>query len=177
MLHASTRAAHAHWDSLRRASGLARREAIDPVRMREALADVFLLERADDGEVRFVLAGTRVCAVLGGEVKGTAFAARWDNPELVRASLSHAAAGGVEAGEALMRSRLGTRHLFELVLMPLSRRGIPGAAAMGVLAPAGAGGWDGQPIESIRLVWRRPLEEARRPVGRPTLRLIEGGAG
>lgn len=144
--------------------------------MRDALADVFLLERDEQGETRFVLAGTRVCAVLGREVRGTPFAPHWENPVLVRASLAHAAAGGVDAGEAMLASRHGTRHLFEFVLMPLSRRGIPGAAAMGILAPVGSVPWQGQPIETLSLVWRRPLEATARPVARPALRLIEGGA-
>ena len=63
-----------------RSAGTARRPSaadIDPAAIRHALGDTFMLAADFVDQLRFRLAGTRVCALFCREIKGEAFAALW----------------------------------------------------------------------------------------------------
>ena len=53
------------------------RADIDPTAIRHALGDTFMLAADFVDQLRFRLAGTRVCALFCREIKGEAFAALW----------------------------------------------------------------------------------------------------
>jgi len=53
------------------------RSEIDPAALKTVLPDLFILERGRDGIVRFRLAGTRICLILGREVRGREFSEAW----------------------------------------------------------------------------------------------------
>jgi len=154
MRHPSTRAAHAHWETLALSPGGARREAVDPVAMRHALRDVFIVEREPGREAVFAIGGTRICAVLGREVRGRGFVDAWGEPGMAASVLASVEAGSVVAGEALGEVPDGNGHAFEFVMMPLTWRGIPGAAVLGALAPVGPDAWAGQALSSVRMTRR-----------------------
>ena len=63
------------------------RAEIDPVAIRHALGDTFILAADFAGELRFRLAGTRICALFCRELKGEAFGALWG--EASRESIEH----------------------------------------------------------------------------------------
>ena len=49
------------------------RESIQPRKLGRHLSDLFFLEEDETGELLFRLAGTRVCALFGRELKTTRF--------------------------------------------------------------------------------------------------------
>ena len=67
MKHASTRAVFDYWNTRRGARPAPERADIDPVAIRHALGDTFMLAADFADELRFRLAGTRVCALFGRE--------------------------------------------------------------------------------------------------------------
>src|SRR5262245_27176033 len=77
MKHVSTRVLFAYWDGLRRERAAPERGEIEPGAIRHILADTFILDLAEPGSAVFRLAGTRLCALFGGEMKGQDFAALW----------------------------------------------------------------------------------------------------
>jgi hypothetical protein len=46
--------------------------------LKSELPDLFILEKGRDGHVAFRLAGTRVCVILGREMRGQAFKEVWE---------------------------------------------------------------------------------------------------
>jgi len=81
MKHASTRELFAYWNGRRGARVAPERAEIDPGAIRTALGDTFLLASAPDGGHTFRLAGTRVCALFGRELKGECFISLWEDAD------------------------------------------------------------------------------------------------
>ena len=77
MKHAATRMLFSYWDALRGERAAPDRGEIEPGEIRHILADTFILEN-EDGPARFRLAGTRLCALFGCELKNAPFSAIWD---------------------------------------------------------------------------------------------------
>ena len=80
MKNTSTRLVFEYWDALRGERSAPERGEIEPGALRHALADTFVLENEPIGPV-FRLAGTRLCALLGHELRGRAFTALWPDVE------------------------------------------------------------------------------------------------
>ena len=77
MKHAASRELYAYWDERRGQRPAPERADIEPGAIRAALSDTFILELdAADGH-SFRLAGTRVCALFGRELKGESFIDLW----------------------------------------------------------------------------------------------------
>ena len=141
MKHASTKTVFAHWNTRRGARPAPARAEIDPVAIRHALGDTFILAADFAGELRFRLAGTRICALFCRELKGEAFGALWG--ETSRESIEHlitvvnneniGAVAGVNG-----RTASGEEADLELLLLPLAHDGPARVRALGVLAPAAA---------------------------------------
>lgn len=62
-----------YWNRLRAARAAPARTEIEPSDIRHQLADTFILERDARGQSIFRLAGTRVCALYGRELKNFTF--------------------------------------------------------------------------------------------------------
>src|ERR1700730_13675156 len=77
MKHASSRAVFDYWTKQRGTRPAPERGDIDPTEIRYALSDTFMLAADFVDQLRFRLAGTRVCALFGREIKGEAFDALW----------------------------------------------------------------------------------------------------
>src|SRR5918998_5486764 len=77
MKHATTRMVFSYWDSLRGERAAPERGEIEPGAIRHALADTFILELAPDRTAAIRLAGTRLCALFGRELRGKPFANLW----------------------------------------------------------------------------------------------------
>jgi hypothetical protein len=162
MKNMSTRVVYGYWDRLRGIRAAPERSEIEPAEIREALADAFVLE-IEGGAPLFRLAGTRVSALFGRELKGVALPDLWsdaagqeDVRRLVEAVTSETA--GAVAGLVGETADGELLHL-ELLLLPLRHRGKTHARVMGALAPAASPAWLGlKPISrlrmiSVRMIW------------------------
>src|SRR5690606_8611699 len=66
-----------YWNRLRGGRTAPRRIEIEPADIKTLLADTFILERDARGRTVFRLAGTRLCATYGKELKGHSFPSLW----------------------------------------------------------------------------------------------------
>jgi len=78
MKHPSSREYFAYWDDKRGAALAPDRSDIEPSALRDLLADIFVLSYDREAGFPFRVAGTRVCALFGRDVKDTSFAALFD---------------------------------------------------------------------------------------------------
>lgn len=188
MKNPSTRLVFDYWDTLRGERSAPERGEIEPGALRHALADTFVLENEPIGPV-FRLAGTRLCALFGNELRSRPFAALWPDVEaqgdmrrLVQTVMDETA--GAVAGLAAETQSGASVHL-ELLLLPLRYRGRTHARVLGALSPALTPDWlgldtlDSMRTISLRMIWpdaqaRRPAEAAI-PEARPKLMLLPGG--
>jgi len=159
MKHAASRDLYTYWNKLRGLRAAPERHEIDPGAIRGALGDTLILAYEPGADAVFRLAGTRVCALFGHELKGSAFRPLWSErswPELATL-LDHAAAEslGFIAGVTGELAD-GTTVALELLILPLMQRGAPDGRLIGVLAPALPPTWLGIfPVRSLALgSWR-----------------------
>lgn len=78
MRHKTTESVFHYFNELRADRSAPMRNEIDPAALKTVLPDLFILEKSRDGTVRFRLAGTRVCLILGRELRDRAFTDIWD---------------------------------------------------------------------------------------------------
>lgn len=78
MQHKTTETVFNYFNALRAERSAPLRNEIDPAALKSVLPDIFLLEKKRDGVVRFRLAGTRICLILGRELRDRAFTEIWD---------------------------------------------------------------------------------------------------
>jgi hypothetical protein len=78
MQHRTTETVFSYFNALRAGRAAPLRSEIDPAALKSVLPDLFILEKGRDGIVRFRLAGTRVCVILGREMRDRPFADIWD---------------------------------------------------------------------------------------------------
>lgn len=155
MKHASTRALFNYWNKRRGARPAPERADIDPVGLRRELGDVFMLAADFVDNLRFRLAGTRVCALFGREIKGEAFPALWDEASRktineVLAVLTNERIGAVAGLTG--RTADGAEIDLELILLPLAHAGHARIRAIGALVPLAPPYWLGEkPLTELRL--------------------------
>ena len=138
MKHPSSRAFYAYWDDKRGFARAPDRSELEPGPVRELLGDIFVLSYDPEGGFPFRVAGTRVCALLGRDVKGQSFPAlfaaesRREMADLlgVVADEVHAVVAGVTA-----RTADGARVDMELLLLPFNARAHAPLSLTGLLAP------------------------------------------
>ncbi|GJD49959.1 hypothetical protein OPKNFCMD_2695 [Methylobacterium crusticola] len=168
MKHPTSRMLHAYWNGLRGARAAPERGEIEPGEIRHVLADSLILE-IDPGQrgATVRLAGTRLCALFGGELKGLAFAGLWgDAPaadpwRLIEVVIQETV--GVVVGLVGVTDEGETLDL-ELLLLPLRHRGKTQSRVIGALSPAIIPTWLGlRPITAVRTVSLRILTAAEPP--------------
>jgi hypothetical protein len=168
MKHAASRALFAHWNERRGVRALPERGDIEPAAIRAALGDTFILGAEPGEDLRFRLAGTRVCALFGRELKDEFFAALWDAGHQAAMRRLLATVGeeevGVVAG-ARGRTPEGFSCDLELLLLPLRHRGRSGRRMLGALAPLAVPVWLGASrLDPLSLGSLRYLAEALQPL-------------
>lgn len=155
MKHPSTRAVFEYWDRKRGVRPAPARADIDPAEIRNALGDTFMLSADFADQLRFRLAGTRVCALFTREIKGEAFTALWDETtrqsiDDVLAGVTHESAGAIAGITASTED--GSKADLELLLLPLTHVGHARVRALGVLAPMVTPYWIGaRPVTELAL--------------------------
>ena len=155
MKHQSARAVFDYWNKKRGTRPAPERADIDPTEIRHALSDTFMLAADFVDQLRFRLAGTRVCALFGREIKGEAFAALWSETSRqsiddLLAIVTNESTGAVAGLTA--RTEDGAETDLELLLLPLAHVGYARIRALGVLAPIIPPYWIGaKPVAELTL--------------------------
>jgi hypothetical protein len=138
MKHPSSRAFFAYWDGKRGDARAPDRSEIEPACLREQLADIFVLSYDAAAGYPFRVAGTRVCALFGRDVKDRSFAALFGRKSRSEIEDIVAAVGDemlpVIAGLTATTARGATAHL-ELLLLPFNNRAHTPISLTGLLAP------------------------------------------
>jgi hypothetical protein len=171
MKHASTRALFDYWNRKRGRRAAPDRAEIDPADIRHVLGDTFMLAADFIDDIRFRLAGTRVCALFTREIKGEAFNALWSESsssqieELLAAVVNEK--GGAVAG-VVGRTDDGDEVELELLLLPLAHAGQVRVRALGGLAPLTPPYWLGErPIVELELKTLRHIDGRQPDTGAP----------
>ena len=138
MKHPSSREFFAYWDEKRGPARAPDRSEIEPGAVRELLGDIFVLSYDPSAGYPFRVAGTRVCALLGCDQKGSSFSALFvphcrreieDILGIVAEEMLAAVAGITATAED------GSRVHLELLLLPFSNRAHTPLSLTGLLAP------------------------------------------
>ncbi|CAG1012585.1 PAS domain-containing protein [Albidovulum sp.] len=156
-----------YWNRLRNGRPAPKRTEIEPSDIKSLLADTFILEKDGRGEAVFRLAGTRLCAIYGRELKGFAFTSLWkEKDQRLMARLAWGAFESksvvVASFEGFTRSRRSTS--FELLILPLDF-GVDQARSMGILTAAERPFWLGvDPVVEARIESVRVVDADREPM-------------
>lgn len=153
MKHPASREFFAYWDGRRGDGRAPDRSDIDPNAVRELLGDIFVL--SCEAGYPFRVAGTRVCALFGRDMKDKSFpalfaAASRREIEEITAVVADEMLPAI-AGLATTSPRGVTTHL-ELLLLPFNSRAHAPLSLTGLLAPFDAA--DGVLSELTLTSWR-----------------------
>ena len=138
MKHPSSRQFFAYWNAKRGEARAPDRSEIEPGAVRELLGDIFVLSYDNDSGYPFRVAGTRVSALLGRDLKDVSFSALFtedsrreieDIITCVAEEMLPAIAGVTAASDDGK-----TAHL-ELLLLPFNNRAHAPISLTGLLAP------------------------------------------
>ena len=161
MKHAASRELYAYWEERRGTRPAPERSEIEPGAIRGVLGDAFILALERTAGYPLRLAGTRVCALFGRELKGQSFTTLWaqENRSVVSSLLAILADErvGTVAG-VTAQNGAGDEINLELLLLPLGATRPSLARVIGILAPLKVPPWLGQsPIGELTLGSRRHL--------------------
>jgi hypothetical protein len=148
MKHPSNRELFAYWNERRGERLAPERADIEPAAIRHVLGDTFVIEMCGSESHLFRIAGTRLCALFGRELKAESFLQLWNRTgqtairELLAVVMDEkvgivASATGSTADDILAPINL------ELLLLPLAFRSRSEARVMGALTPMAAPYWLG----------------------------------
>ncbi|MBZ9727633.1 PAS domain-containing protein [Mesorhizobium sp. CO1-1-11] len=149
-----------YWNRLRDGRPAPKRSEVEPADIKSLLADTFILEKDTRGQPVFRLAGTRLCASYGRELKGFSFPSLWrEKDQRLVSRLIH---GVFEQKSVVLIifegfSRNGRSNKFELLALPLDG-GIENPRCLGVITAVEKPFWLGADpitdalIDSIRVI-------------------------
>jgi hypothetical protein len=138
MKHPSNREFFAYWDDKRGGARAPDRSEIEPGAVRELLGDIFVLSYDEPSGYPFRVAGTRVSALLGCDLKDRSFSAlfaagdRREIEEIITVVAEEML--GAVAGITATTQGGSTAHL-ELLLLPFNHRAHTPISLTGLLAP------------------------------------------
>ena len=155
MKHPSSREFFAHWDQARGKALAPDRSDLAPEPVRHLLADVFVLGCEPAGEYPFRIAGTRVCATAGRDLKSIDFCELFE--PAAKAELADLL--GIVANDMLptiagitAQAADASSVPLELLLLPFSTRAHTPTSLTGLLVPFADAAL---PLTSFRLTsWR-----------------------
>ncbi|MGE0279638.1 MAG: PAS domain-containing protein [Rhizobiaceae bacterium] len=179
MQQEATNALFHYWNRLRDGRAAPLRSEIEPADIKRLLADTFILEADGRGEAIFRLAGTRLCAIYGRELKGFAFPSLWRARDH---KVLFGLVGGVfrQNSVAVMgfdgMSNSGRSIAFEMVLLPLDA-GRDNPRCLGLITACERAYWLGaDPIVDSQVQSIRVIDPDRDPLflkNRPSVALGE----
>jgi hypothetical protein len=161
MKHASIRQLFDYWNERRGLRAAPERADIEPGAIRRVLADTYILAFDPPGGHPFRIAGTRVCAAFGRELKNEPFVELWraEDRALIRSLIEVVAreTTGLVASARAVNSA-GDALDFEVLALPLKHRGRTDARLLGALAPSTMPYWFGiEPLGALTLGSHRHL--------------------
>lgn len=171
----STKTLYSYWNTIRGSRSAPDRRDIDPTRIRDALANTFILELEGQDKFSFRLAGSHLCTSYCRELKGRSFSALWHDRDsdamdtLLRAvTEDHAVALVTFQGTTALQTKVS----FETILMPLRHNGSTHTRILGAMSALDEPYWLGvqpvleQRITGLRLIWPDEIaaEDAAREV-------------
>jgi hypothetical protein len=138
MKHPSSREFFAYWDEKRGDAQAPDRSAIEPEAMRELLGDIFVLSCDVASNYPFRVAGTRLCALLGRDLKDQSFSALFNASD--RREIEDIVAGVADEMLAAVAgitatAEDGSQVALELLLLPFANRAHTPLSLTGLLAP------------------------------------------
>lgn len=148
MKHPTSRELFAYWNQQRGNRLAPERGDIEPSAIRHVLGDTFVLSVDGMAQHPFRLAGTRLCALFGRELKGESFVKLWERTgqtsmrELL-AVVMEEKTGVVASATAATSDDSVLAVNLELVLLPLAHQSNSEARILGALAPMTAPYWLG----------------------------------
>jgi hypothetical protein len=161
---AASRELYAYWDERRGKRPAPERADIEPGAIRHVLSDAFILAIDGRAGYPFRLAGTRICALFGRELKNEPFIGLWAAAsqrtiaDLI--TILEDERIGTVAGVTAQNTD-GEAIDLELLLLPLSSTRPSLARSVGILAPLTVPTWLGAtPIGALNLGPRRHLGAA-----------------
>ncbi|MDB5472754.1 MAG: hypothetical protein JWP99_57 [Devosia sp.] len=167
MQKTSTRMLYEYWNTIRGSRSAPERKDIDPTKIRESLANTFILELDEGDGFSFRLAGSHLCTSYCRELKGRSFSALWHERD-VDAMETLVRAVTEDHGVALVTfqgtTALQTKVSFETILMPLRHNGSTHTRLLGAMTALEEPYWLGvqpimeQRITGLRLIWPDDLE-------------------
>lgn len=179
MQRASTKTLYRYWNTIRGSRSAPDRRDVDPARIRDALANTFILESGDGLDYDFRLAGSHLCMAYCRELKGRSFSRLWSQRDrdavdtMIRAvTEDHAVALISFQGT----TSVGTGLSFETILLPLRHNGSTTARVLGAMTAHEQPYWLGvqpvleQRISGLRLIWPddpelgQPMRDLATPV-------------
>ena len=156
-----------YWNRLRDRRPAPRRSEVEPADIKTLLADTFILERDTRGEAVFRLAGTRLCAGYGRELKGFSFPSLWrEKDQRLVSRLIH---GVFEQKSVVLItyegfSRNGRSNRFELLALPLDG-GVENPRCLGVISAVEKPFWLGaDPITDALIDTIRVIDPDKEPM-------------
>lgn len=162
MQKTSTRALYDYWNTIRGSRSAPERKDIDPTKIRESLANTFILELDESDEFSFRLAGSHLCTSYCRELKGRSFSRLWHERDsdamdtLIRAvTEDHAVALVTFQGTTALHTKVS----FETILMPLRHNGSTHTRLLGAMTALDEPYWLGvqpimeQRVTGLRLIW------------------------
>jgi hypothetical protein len=138
MKHPSSRDFFAYWNAQRGSARAPERSEIEPSAVRELLGDIFVLSYDNEAGYPFRVAGTRVSALLGRDLKDVGFSTLFapDSRREIEDVISYVAEEMLPAiaGITATSEDGKTAHL-ELLLLPFNHRAHAPISLTGSLAP------------------------------------------
>lgn len=126
-----------YWLELKRDGTIPQQREFEPARVRHMLPDLFILGKNDAGVMSFRLAGTRLCALFGHELRSRPFTCLWHKSQRRQAGL------GIEA--MLTRAKpmvtdvsgVGTEcnHDYQMMLLPMRSGDSQADRILGAILP------------------------------------------
>lgn len=180
MKHPSNREFYSYWDEKRAGAAAPERSDLEPDHVRHLLGDIFVLSYDASSGYPFRVAGTRMCALFGRDLKGQSFTSLFREDD--RGEMQDIL--GIVAEETLAtvagittQAPDGTRIHLELLLLPFSARSHTPVSLTGLLAPL-------DPVEGLYAhgglhdlsltSWRHLHQERRGPRALRKWSLIRG---
>lgn len=138
MKHSASREFFAYWDGKRAGEAAPERSDLEPQDVRHLLGDIFVLSYDRAAGFPFRVAGTRLCALLGGDAKGKSFAdlftaasrSEFEDVVGIVAEETLATVAGITAQGAD-----GSAIHLELLLLPFSSRSHAPLSLTGLIVP------------------------------------------
>ena len=154
-----------YWNTLRGERPAPERSEIEPGDIREILGDTFILEVSlQMRTIAFRLAGTRLCAAYGRELKGLGFLALWDEESnFETAKAIRTVYRDYQPVVISYRAATIESHVvdFEMILLPLMPVSDGNARILGLATPQKTPYWFGaDPLVINHLRHLRPVELA-----------------